>query len=188
MSPPVINLADSDDDDDDLAALAAYKPMFVSTSTTGGTTNTGTTQTQAAYQYGANPSRVSLASPPAVAFMASNNSAKRSAPSVPAASAVAKKKPKKQTKKKADLPHCLIWICTHGKGQSRNWTKNSLRIVGVYSSKDAAEQAKRRVMEQHDCCGHGDILVGGSWDDEIDLVVREAPTFFPTASNEEEEW
>jgi hypothetical protein len=32
-------------------------------------------------------------------------------------------------------------------------------------------------MEQHECCGHGDIMVGWDEDDEIDLVIREAPTF-----------
>jgi hypothetical protein len=32
-------------------------------------------------------------------------------------------------------------------------------------------------MEQHECCGHGDIVVGDSWEDEISLVVLPAPLF-----------
>jgi len=80
-------------------------------------------------------------------------------------------------KKKSEMPHCVIWVCTHGKGQSKNWRQKDLKIVGVYSSKEAATTAKHEVMQQHECCGHGDILVGGCWDDEIDLVVREAPMF-----------
>jgi hypothetical protein len=32
-------------------------------------------------------------------------------------------------------------------------------------------------MSQQDCCGHGDILVGDSWDDEIDLVIRPTELF-----------
>jgi hypothetical protein len=82
------------------------------------------------------------------------------------------KKPKKKQK-----PFALIWVCTHGKGRSRNWRKKDLNIVGVYGSKSAAEAAKGRLMEQHECCGHGDIMVGWDEDDEIDLVIREAPTF-----------
>mmetsp|Transcript_30895 Transcript_30895/g.61171 ORF Transcript_30895/g.61171 Transcript_30895/m.61171 type:complete len:167 (-) Transcript_30895:16-516(-) len=80
-------------------------------------------------------------------------------------------------KKKSEMPHCVIWVCTHGKGQSKNWRQKDLKIAGVYSSKEAATTAKHEVMQQHECCGHGDILVGGCWDDEIDLVVREAPMF-----------
>ena len=49
--------------------------------------------------------------------------------------------------------------------------------MGVYGSKAAAEQAKRNVMARHTCCGHGDILVGTRWDDEVDLVIRPAPVF-----------
>lgn len=71
---------------------------------------------------------------------------------------------------------CLIWVCTHGKGRNRrSWRNKDLKIMGVYPSKADAENAKRRVMSQYDCCGHGDILVGGTWEDEIDLVIREAP-------------
>ena len=45
--------------------------------------------------------------------------------------------------------------------------------MGVYPTKAAAEDAKQNIMNQHECCGHGDILVGGSDEDEIDLVIRE---------------
>ena len=27
-------------------------------------------------------------------------------------------------------------------------------------------------MSEHDCYGHGDICVGGTWEDEIDLVIK----------------
>lgn len=53
-----------------------------------------------------------------------------------------------------------------------------MKIMGIYPSKQAAEDAKRNVMDQNECCGHGDIVVGGTWEDEIDLVIREAPMFF----------
>ncbi len=49
--------------------------------------------------------------------------------------------------------------------------------MGVYPSKAAAEEAKRVLMSRHECYGHGDIVVGGTWEDEIDLVIREAPLF-----------
>merc|ERR1712129_141731 len=83
--------------------------------------------------------------------------------------------PKKKARVKPSKAFCVIWVCTHGKGQSRNWRKKDLKIMGVYPSKTAAEEAKRDIMSQYECCGHGDILVGGCWDDEIDLVIREAP-------------
>ena len=87
---------------------------------------------------------------------------------------------KQPTKKKAKVSKptkafSLIWICVHGRGQRRNWRKKDLKIVGIYPSKEAAEEAKQNIMDQHTCCGHGDILTGGMWDDEVDLVIREAP-------------
>jgi hypothetical protein len=81
--------------------------------------------------------------------------------------------PKKVAKK--DLPHVLLWLlwlCHHGAGQNGKWTNKNLKVVGVYAGKAAAEAKKYHIMSTHECCGHGDILVGGSWDDEIDLVVR----------------
>jgi hypothetical protein len=81
--------------------------------------------------------------------------------------------PKKKPTTKKGSPHALLWICTHGKGQSRNWKANALKVIGVYGSKEAAEAKKREVMSRHECCGHGDIIVGGTWEDEIDLIVRQ---------------
>ena len=92
---------------------------------------------------------------------------KRASP--PAAGAPAKKS---KPPAKASKPHALLWICAAGKGQGRAWKQKALKVVGVYADKAAAEQKKREVMEAHDCCGHGDILVGDTWEDEIDLVVR----------------
>jgi hypothetical protein len=82
--------------------------------------------------------------------------------------------PKK--KAKPSTAFSLIWVCTHGKGRNRKaWRGKDLKIMGIYSTKAIAEEAKRNVMRQYDCCGHGDILVGPTWEDEIDLVIREAP-------------
>ena len=94
----------------------------------------------------------------------------------PAAATSASKPPKKKLKK-SERPHCIIWVCTHGKGRSRNWTNNSLKLMGVYPTKLAAEQAKQHTMSQRMCAGHGDIIVGDTCWDEIDLVIREAPLF-----------
>jgi GTPase len=90
------------------------------------------------------------------------------AKSAPARTSAAKKPTKK------DQPHVLIWVCSAGKGQGRNWKEKALKIVGVYRDKAEAEAKKDFLMTQYDCCGHGDILVGGTWEDEIDLVVRPA--------------
>lgn len=65
----------------------------------------------------------------------------------------------------------LLWICAHGKGQGKQWGK-SLRVIGVYGSKEGAETKKRDLMTQHDCGGHGDIVVGPYVWDEIDLIVK----------------
>ncbi|KAL3905149.1 MAG: hypothetical protein SGILL_009795 [Bacillariaceae sp.] len=89
--------------------------------------------------------------------------------------AAARQPPKK--KSKPTKAFTLIWVCTHGKGRRSSWRKKDLQIVGIYPSKAAAEEAKREVMSQHEQCGHGDILVGGCWDDEVDLVIRDAPLF-----------
>jgi len=74
--------------------------------------------------------------------------------------------------KKTEKPHVLLRIATNGKGRGRVWKQKALRVIGVYADKLAAETKKEQLMEKSDCCGHGDILVGGSWEDEIDLVVR----------------
>jgi hypothetical protein len=78
--------------------------------------------------------------------------------------------PKKVAKK--DMPHVLLWICAHGKGQGRNWKQQSLRVIGIYADKAAAENKKMQICDEHVCCGHGDICDGDTWEDEIDLVVR----------------
>lgn len=90
-------------------------------------------------------------------------------PQVPIKTTKAPKVPKVAKKY---LPHVLIWVCHNGTRQGSGWTNHSLRIVGVYGSKSEAEQKKDAVMNQCEQCGHGDILVGGSCWDEIDLVVR----------------
>jgi hypothetical protein len=84
-------------------------------------------------------------------------------------------KPAKAAKvPKKELPHVLIWVGHNGPGQSRKWTNKNLKIIGVYGSKEEAEQKKEELCNQYEQCGYGDILVGGTWEDEIDLVVRPA--------------
>ena len=48
------------------------------------------------------------------------------------------------------------------------------KVIGVYRSKEEAERKKEEVMSRYEQVGYGDILVGGTWDDEIDLLVRPA--------------
>jgi hypothetical protein len=43
----------------------------------------------------------------------------------------------------------------------------------VYPTKEKAQEAKEQVMSEHECYGRGYICVGGTWEDEIDLVIRE---------------
>ena len=81
-------------------------------------------------------------------------------------------KPKKPSKGFA-----LLWICTHGKGKRSSWRQKDLKIIGVYPTKEKAQEAKQQVMSEHDCYGHGDICVGGTWEDEIDLVIRDTPLY-----------
>ena len=102
---------------------------------------------------------------------------KRPAVTVPTAASAPAKKPAPPKKPKQTKAFTLIWVCTHGKGQSRKWRQKDLKVIGVYSTKAAAENAKQELMSKYECCGHGDILVGGMWDDEIDLVIRDTPLF-----------
>ena len=101
----------------------------------------------------------------------------KEAPKQPASSskiAATSQPPKKKTN--PTKAYSLIWICTHGKGRnSKAWRQKDLKIMGIYATKADAEEAKRKVMGQYECCGHGDILVGPTCWDEIDLVIREAP-------------
>ena len=90
------------------------------------------------------------------------------APAPAPAARVAQPPASKPTKKNA--PHALLWIATN------DWKASELKVLGVYPSKEAAEAKRDQVMAEHDalgqCYGHGDICVGDSCDDEIDLVVR----------------
>ena len=89
------------------------------------------------------------------------------------AAAISSKQDEPKPKKAAiGKPHALLWICAAGKGQGRAWKGKALKVIGVYATKEAAENKKADIMSKHRCCGHGDILVGDSWEDEIDLVVR----------------
>jgi hypothetical protein len=83
------------------------------------------------------------------------------------------------TKKKKllikDTPHVLLWIPHNGLGQKKTWS--GLKAMGVFSTKADAEAERIRIMSRHDRCGHGDIMVGGTWEDEIDLVVKPCESF-----------
>lgn len=41
-------------------------------------------------------------------------------------------------------------------------------------------------MSQHECCGHGDILVGGTWEDEIVPVIRDTPLYLDEEQKRDE--
>ena len=77
----------------------------------------------------------------------------------------------------ANFGFALIWVCHHGPSQSGRWSKKALKIVGVYHDKPAAEAACADLLEQHEQVGHGDISVGGTWRDEIDLIIRKTPLY-----------
>ncbi len=108
--------------------------------------------------------------------LASTHSQKRTYTTTTTETIASTPQPKKKTK--PTKAYCLIWVCTHGKGRRSNWRKKDLKIVDMYPSKSHAEEAKKEIMGEYECCGHGDILVGGCWDDEIDLVIRETPMTF----------
>ncbi len=94
-------------------------------------------------------------------------------PAVTVAAAPAAKKPK--ATKATMKPHVLIWICHYGpQGQSRKWSMKNPKVIGIYRSKEEAEAKKRAIIARYGECGHGDIVVGGLCDDEIDLLVRPA--------------
>mmetsp|Transcript_7408 Transcript_7408/g.12459 ORF Transcript_7408/g.12459 Transcript_7408/m.12459 type:complete len:132 (+) Transcript_7408:33-428(+) len=112
-----------------------------------------------------------VASVPSSSSSAKTSAKKRSIPG----SDVIPKTTNKTTSKKAkkECPHALLWICGAGKGQGRVWKQKALKVVGIYKSKEAAERKREDVVEQNGgYCGHGDIVVGPTWEDEIDLVVR----------------
>jgi hypothetical protein len=92
--------------------------------------------------------------------------------------------PSERTAKKRKLvlqkSYAVISICTRGNADGdacRNWRRKELKIVGVYTSKEAAESARRGVMESHCKRGYGDIIAKGCLDDEIDLIIREDTRF-----------
>jgi hypothetical protein len=89
--------------------------------------------------------------------------------------------PCKRTAKKPNLvlqkSYAVISVCTSGNdnaGDARRngWCRKELKIVGVYTSKQAAESAKIGAMELYKR-GHGDILAEGCSDEEIDMFIRE---------------
>jgi hypothetical protein len=93
-------------------------------------------------------------------------------PSVGKKRAIAETTPKPKARKKSEKPHVIIWICHHGHGD-RGWKMKNPKVIGVYGSKEEAEARKEQLIRQHGGeCGHGNICVGGTWEDEIDLLIR----------------
>jgi hypothetical protein len=89
--------------------------------------------------------------------------------------AIAKRAPapkKKAAPAKKTKAHVLIW---HPHWGSEGGKK--VKVMGVYSTKEKAMAAKEEIMNRYEECGHGDILVGGTFHDEIDLLIRPADCF-----------
>ena len=79
-----------------------------------------------------------------------------------------------------DTPHVLLWVPHNGLGRKKTWT--DLKALGIFPNRAAAEAERVKVMGRYDNCGHGDILVGDCWDDEVDLVVKPCESFLETTS------
>jgi hypothetical protein len=76
--------------------------------------------------------------------------------------------------------YAVISVCTRGNDGDachNRWSRKEIEIVGVYTSKQAAESAKIGVMELYKR-GQGETLAGGSrLDDDIDIFIREDTHF-----------
>ena len=78
-----------------------------------------------------------------------------------------------------DSPHCLIWVCHDGLGKNETWDEKSLKIIGLYPSGTAAEEARSQMMLRFEKGASADIKVSDDdGEDEIDLEIRDAPMFF----------
>jgi hypothetical protein len=76
--------------------------------------------------------------------------------------------------------YAVILVCTRGNANGNacgNWCRKEIEIVGVYTSKEAAESARRVVMELYCKRRQEDIAAKGCLDDEIDLIIREDTDF-----------
>jgi hypothetical protein len=87
--------------------------------------------------------------------------------------------PSKRTARKRKLvlhkSYAVISVLTRGNDGDacrNSWHRKEIKIVGVYTSKQAAESAKSGVMDLYKR-GHGEILAGGCLDDELDMFIRE---------------
>jgi hypothetical protein len=78
-----------------------------------------------------------------------------------------------KTRKKNEKPHVLIWICSAGHG-GRGWKMKNPRVIGIYGSKEEAEAKKSKIIEGYEYSNGDRIVVGDSWEDEIDLLIRPA--------------
>lgn len=89
-------------------------------------------------------------------------------------------------KKKIKTPHVIIWICHYGHdNQHHNWSSENPKIYGVYNSYAEAKAMKERIMENYEEGGYSDIDISGTWDGEIDLIIR--PVVEYEFEDEEEE-
>jgi hypothetical protein len=92
--------------------------------------------------------------------------------------------PSERTAKKRKLlllkSYAVILVCTRGNAKGNacgKWCRKELEIVGVYTSKEAAESGRRAVMELYCKRRQEDIAAKGCLDDEIDLIIREDTGF-----------
>mmetsp|Transcript_34475 Transcript_34475/g.54335 ORF Transcript_34475/g.54335 Transcript_34475/m.54335 type:complete len:137 (-) Transcript_34475:415-825(-) len=68
-----------------------------------------------------------------------------------------------------DVRFVLVWLPNAGNG-GKSWGK--LRVAGAFPSEAAARAKKQQLLNRYENCGHGEIMVGGCWYDEIDLVIK----------------
>ncbi|KAI8845048.1 hypothetical protein BJ741DRAFT_573123 [Chytriomyces cf. hyalinus JEL632] len=80
---------------------------------------------------------------------------------------------------KMENPHVLLWVPHNGlqEGDGNDWY--ALDVIGVFPTEEAAAERLEELMNEHadEQFGNGHICVGGSWTDEIDLVVKPCAMF-----------
>ncbi|KAI8832142.1 hypothetical protein BJ741DRAFT_580392 [Chytriomyces cf. hyalinus JEL632] len=76
-------------------------------------------------------------------------------------------------------PHVLLWIPHDGVQDDEGNDWDRLDVIGVFYTKAAAQQRLKEVLNEHadEQFGNGDICVGDTWSDEIDLVVKSCDMF-----------
>lgn len=104
-----------------------------------------------------------------VDLTADSPAAKTAKRSAGAAAASGGKSVRAVKKPKPATGFVLLWIPFTCKGGRKT------KVMGVFASKEKAQEAKNALMTSDNTYGHGDICVGGTWEDEISLVILKAP-------------